>query len=1106
MEFAERKLWRQVWLLALAAALASPCPAQTTSGRIRGTVQDHSGAVIPSVKITTTNTETGAQRSTTSNQEGQYMVYPLPPGIYQLTAGVTGFQTERVDGIRIDVADTVLRNITLQIGQIEQQVTVSAEATPTLTQTASVESTIVREQIDSLPLNGRDFNQLVLLAAGAVDTNNGGNHDFGGVAVNGNRSFSNDYLLDGTPNNDVYQGKSAAPVSVDLIRDFKVTSGVAPAEYGQAGTQISVVTRGGTNQVHGSVFEYYRGNALEARNPFNTGAQQPFRRNQFGGSVGGPVRLPRYNGVNRTFFYFNYEGNRQSQNVTRVATVPPDDFWKGDFSSLLARGIQLRDPLAAGRPVIPNNRLDQYAGGAFISKTAQALKPFWGSPTSSGLANNLVRYSQEVSNADQFTLRGDQVLPRNQVLALRYTHSAQGGFTPSILANNTGLSNPVDTNNVSATWTATISARTVSELRFGYASFLSITTYDDGGLPTVESLKLKGFEPGNPGIPPMVRINFTGNDAFTQLNYGSSESYGMAALTKDSKIYNVSEAISHSRGRHNIKAGFEVRRLPMNSLQQTNARGQLTFRSATSGASTGYTFADFLMGLPASTQEVPVKQNVLFKQTETAAYIQDDWRVTSRLTLTLGLRHELFLNPYEQRNRLAMFDYINGAMVVASDDGKLPTDQFLPSVVAKLTDAQGNWKFPLIGDKQAGFNPRRLVDTQWRHLGPRFGFVNQLDRQGRMVIKGGYGIFYTRYPIQYLLQTVAVNPPFAGLFTYSNSITNGQPLLTLDAPYPGAGGSASVSPNGLQKDFSLPSNQQWNLTVERLIGWDTAVSLGYVGNKGTHLFRSINANAAYLDQNGVIQRRFASTYGTTTINVRLTNGNSIYNAMVLEVRRRARRGLLFQGNWTWAKGLDDVGNNVNSAMLDVQNLGRDRADSDYVRRHVVKFNTTYNLPLGRNRFLGGWQLSGIWQYTTGMPFTPSFTSTGGLSNSRPDVVYGVQANLPRGQRTASRWFNPAAFREVPATDPASGKPRYGNSGRNILRGPGLNVVDVNLSKSVRVWKEGRRITFRLEAFNALNHPNFDFPDSNISNTNTVGSINRVNRPMRQAQFAVRFDF
>ncbi|MEK7752800.1 MAG: carboxypeptidase-like regulatory domain-containing protein [Acidobacteriota bacterium] len=301
MGFAARKLWRRLWLLALAAALASPSMAQTTSGRIRGTVQDHSGAVIPSVKITATNTETGAQRSTTSNQEGQYMVYPLPPGIYQLTAGVTGFQTERVDGIRIDVADTVLRNITLQIGQIEQQVTVSAETTPTLTQTASVESTIVREQIDSLPLNGRDFNQLVLLAAGAVDTNNGGNHDFGGVAVNGNRSFSNDYLLDGTPNNDVYQGKSAAPVSVDLIRDFKVTSGVAPAEYGQAGTQISVVTRGGTNQVHGSVFEYYRGNALEARNPFNTGAQQPFRRNQFGGSVGGPVRLPRYNGVNRRF-------------------------------------------------------------------------------------------------------------------------------------------------------------------------------------------------------------------------------------------------------------------------------------------------------------------------------------------------------------------------------------------------------------------------------------------------------------------------------------------------------------------------------------------------------------------------------------------------------------------------------------------------------------------------------------------------------------------------------------------------------------------------------------------------------------------------------------
>ena len=244
--------------------------------------------------------------------------------------------------------------------------------------------------------------------------------------------------------------------------------------------------------------------------------------------------------------------------------------------------------------------------------------------------------------------------------------------------------------------------------------------------------------------------------------------------------------------------------------------------------------------------------------------------------------------------------------------------------------------------------------------------------------------------------------------------------------------------------------------------------------------------------------------------MRQSNGNSIYNAMALEVRRRSARGLMFQGNWTWAKGIDDVGTNVQSALLDVENLGRDRADSDYVRRHVLKVNGSWDVPFAPRgpltRFFGGWRLSGIWQYMTGMYFTPQFSSSGGLSNNRPDVIAGVQANLPRGERTPQRWFNPAAFAEVPAVDPALGQPRFGNAGRNILVGPGLNVLDASLAKSFPVWKEGWRATFRLELFNAFNHANYDYPDENISNVNTVATISRVSKPMRQAQFAFRFDF
>jgi len=1095
------------------AACHVPSVAQSPAGRIAGLIMDRTGGVIAGARVTAINRDTGVRLASVSNEQGQYLLYPLAPGIYDITVHANGFRTEHLEEVRVDVAAAVTRNVTLEVGAVEQTVVVTAEAAQMINQAISVESTVVREQIEFLPMNGRDFNQLVLLAAGAVENINSGNgKDFGAVAASGNRAFSNDYLLDGTPNNDVFQGRSGAAVSIDVIREFKVISGIAPAEYGQAGAQIAVVTRGGTNQFRGSVLEYHRGNTGQARNPFNTVGEQPFLRNQFGASLGGPLVR------NRAFFFLNYEGNRQRENVTRLATVPRPEFWKGDFSALLSRGIVLRDPLDAARPVIPGNRLDQYLGGQRISRLAPRLRPFWPDPNREGWAYNLLQFPKESVDGDQFTIRLDQVLPRGHGLALRYTQAENRGFTPSILGNGAGLYAPTENHNVNATWTATITASTVNELRVGYARYSQSTRYETGGLPTVESLGLKGFEPAGVTLPPMPRIVFTGADAFTQLNYGGNENYGMAALVKVSKTTSLSQAVTHSRGRHVVKAGWELRSLDLPCLQQTNARGQIRFRAATSGLSAGYTFADFLMGVPGSSQEVPVKKPVLLHQRELALYAQDDWRLNPRLTLTLGLRYELFFNPYEDRNRLAMFEPVSGAIVVASDRGRLPVEEFLPAVISKLRDAQGRWRFPLLSDQEAGLTPRRLVDPRYRYFSPRAGFVRQLDARGKTLIRGGYGIFYTRYPVQYLLQTIAVNPPFAGLFTHSQRLTELGPALTLEAPY-AAAGSASVSPAGLQRDFRLPDNQQWTLGVERELGRSTALSLAYVGNKGTHLFRSVNANGPYLDPvNRVVRRRFSDTFGTSTINVRMTNGNSIYNALQAEVRRRARRGLSFQVNWTWAKGIDDVGPTVQSALLDVENLGRDRADSDYVRRHLVKANGAYELPFGRGKALlnsgprwldwmvGGWRLAGIWHYTTGMRFTPQFSTTGGLNNNRPDVVPGERANLPRRARKPSGWFNPKAFAEVPALDPATGLPRFGNAGRNILIGPGLNIADLSLAKLVPLRGERWKLSFRMEAFNAFNHANYDFPDNNISNTNTVAKISRTVKPMRQMQFALRLDF
>jgi hypothetical protein len=1092
--------------------------AQSTAGRFSGAITDPSGASVPDVRVTALNSETGLKVVENTTSEGRFVLYPLPPGVYTITAQKDGFSAFTISNLKVDVSESIVRNIALQVGAVSTTVSVEAEAAALQTDSPAISATVVRQQIEELPLNGRDFNQLVLLSAGAVDNQTGGNNDFGSVALNGNRSYGNSYLVDGTSNTNAFQGTSAAPLSIDVIREFKVYSGVAPAEFGQGGSQVTIVTQSGTNRFHGNLFEYYRGTQLEARDPFNTTAERSFMRNQFGGSVGGPVLAPRYNGRNRSFFFFNYEGNRQYQQQTRFGSVPLDAMWKGDFSALLP-SIQLRDPLTAGRPVIPGNRLDQYLSGARISQLALKFQPFFGSPTLPGIGNNKVTNVNRDTVGNQFTLRGDQTLPRNQNLGLRYTQSRTGGFIPNLLGSpGVGRDEPFVNKNGTISHTALITPKTVSELKLGAMKFSDVVSYYTNGLPTASSLGIQGFSSDNPAIPLLPQISFAGTGAPTNVKFGDTTSFGEAALSMIQNVYTVSESVSRVSGNHTLKFGFQLQRDDYNALQQSNAGGQISFSgSATSNNSTGYAFADFLIGVPSSTQQVPVKPKILLKQTQFASFVQDDWRIHRRFTVSMGLRHELFLNPYEDRNRLAMFDINTGAIVVASDNGTLPVDRYLPAVVSRLTDASGKWRFPLLSDVEAGFNPRRLLETQWNYWGPRFGFSWQAA--SKTVVRSGYGIFYSRYPVQYLLQTVAVNPPFAGTFNYSQSIANGVPALTLGAPYSNAA-NASVSPAGIQRDFALPSNQQWNLTIERELGWNTSLTLSYIGNKGTHLFRSINANSAYLDPNSkLIVRGYSTTYGTSTINFRQSNGNSIYNSMNVELRRRFSKGLAFQGNWAWAKGVDDVGQNVQSALMDVQNLGRDRANSDYVRRHSMNVNATYDLPIGRRRpFLrnmpraletafGGWKLGGIWRFATGRYLTPSFTSSGGLSNSRPDVVYGVSPNLPRSERTPERWFNPGAFSIVPAVDPAIGVARFGNAGRNTIVGPGTNYMDANLAKSIG-FREGRSLTFRFEAFNALNHPNYANPQVNISNTTTVATITSLlsNRSQREVQFAVRFAF
>jgi hypothetical protein len=1071
--------------------IALPLGAQTSAGRITGVVTDSSGAVVPNAAVAAQNSETGIVTPTSTNAEGLYVLYPLPAGAYSISIDSTGFRSERINGIVVDLGAVLTRDVRLEVAAAQRETIVVTASSPIVSESPSVQSTMVTEQIQTLPLNARDFNQLVLLAPGAVENATG--RDFGSVAVNGNRSYGNDYMIDGAPNGNPFQATAATAISVDTIREFKVTSGVAPAEYGQAGTQVTLITRSGANTVHGSVFEYHRGATWQATNPFNPGVILPFDRNQFGGSLGGPVVR------NHTFFFFNYEGNRQTQGNPIVATTPPAAFWTGDLSSLLARNIVVKDPLATGKPAFPGNIIPV----SRLNAVALALHPYWGTPNRPGFTNNYVSNSTLTNNADQFTVRMDHALPHNQNVNFRFTQATANGFSPSYSGNASGTNNPTTSDNASFGWTAPLSATMVNELRLGYMDLHLQTVYVTGGLPTTASVGMLGFAALNSSVQQMPKITFTGNDAFSTLNFGPSSTYGEASTNQVSKTSSVADTFTNVRGSHTLKIGIEFRHQVMPSLLQPASSGLLTFASAAT-TSSSYSFADFLLGLPNTAQNVPPMASITLRDSQFAAFAQDDWRVSSRLTVSLGLRYELLSNPVEDQNRLSMFDPATGSIVVASNNGVLPVSQYSPVIVADLTNPDGSWKFPILSDKQANYPSRSLLDTQYGNWGPRFGFAYHLPGgTHQFVLRGGYGIFYNRYPIQNLEQVIAINPPFAATFNFTEAITNGTPSITLQNPFAGNAGS-SIAPGGLVRNWDLPSNQQWNFTVERDLGWGTTLSLGYVGNKGTHLFRAFNENGVFLNAVGQQVRDYQSTYGTSAISERTTDGTSIYHAMQTILRRRLSRGLLFEFNWTWAKGLDDVGSALNTMALDLENLGRDRADSDYVRRHTIHFNATWEIPGPHSgpRWLAwasnGWRLSGIWSRYTGMRFTPTINNTG-LANTRPEYVYGVQANLPSDQRTVQRWFNPAAFTTPPLNT-------FGDAGRNILVGPGIDTVDASLSKSFPVLSESRRLTLRLDLFNAMNHANYALPDANISDTNTVGSISSLVKDQREAQFAVRFDF
>ncbi len=1067
-------------LLRLAARacflLSLPCLlfAQAPAGVLAGQVRDPSGLPVPDAHVTVRAPERNFARSARTDQGGAFRIPALEPGRYEVDVERAGFARYELRHVELATRQTVELDITLRLGARAEAVRVEAEATPLDAAPGSVGFVIGPASVLQLPLVVRNFVGLVALGPGVVQRHLGGfTHDVNNDAqpargavglnhpVNGSRSTTNQFLLDGVLNTDGNTNALVLSPPLESIQEFRLQTSVSPAEFGFAsGGVVNVVTRGGTQKLHGGLFEFLRNEKLDAHGFFDPAGQPkpPFRQNQFGGQAGGP--LPR---LRDGFFFAAYEGLRSRLGHSVRSAVPDAALRRGDFSG--------RDPVhdpRTGLPfpnnILPPERVDPIA--------RQFLEKF--EPLPSGPGTNYTDSTPDRRTTDSASGRLDKAWAGRGNLFGRYSlnedRARLAGFFPVLPASE----------NIRAQHLAlgyTYAGRTfVNDLRAGL-SRLRILELPESAFrhDVVGELGITGIDrdPINYGLPVFILGSFqmvTDDPTLPQAQHD---------LT-----YHLLEQFTWRRGRHNWSWGGELRRFQMNFLQRLNSRGRYNF----SGAFSGDDFADFLLGLPQSTERSAGSPQAYLRRLAYALYLQDEVSLRPGLRLSAGLRYESSSPLTEIRNNLFNLDY-----------STLPAAPALVRAGGKLG--------------------RALVEPDRNNFAPRLGLAWRPGSRGlgsRLLFRGGYGIFFSP---EIAVETYDLVRN--GTRNEKNTVPADRPLLTLRDGFPAGASTGFPSFFGLDPNARTPYVQQWNG------GWQAdlkgfLLEATYVGTKGTRLgrFRAFNTPAqAELGRNlpprpGDIQElRPFPNLGKLIQRQHISN--SVYHALELRAERRMSRSLVFQGSFTWAKSIDDADSVIpglfdSFGAQDERNLRPERGLSFFDVRARFTFHFVYDLPLGPGRrwanagwaakALGGWQLSGIVLEQGGTPLNPVFFFTD-LANSdtpnRPNVVAGQKISLPRDQRTPERFFNTDAF-STPAPF------TFGNAGRDIIPGPGNNLFDLAVHRRFGLGESGN-LEFRAEFFNSFNHPNFGIPGPYPDFGPFFGKIFTVGDP-RRIQMALKWSF
>ncbi len=1061
--------------LLLMAAL--PVWGQVASSTLLGEVRDESSAVMPGVRITARNEATGFSRTTGTNNLGAYRIEQLLPGTYSVTAEKPGFRKVTVQRVELEVSQKGELNFDLKISAAGESITVASEVTPLQTEDASLGYRLDSSAIDQLPLAVRNVISLATLGPGVVPRQLGGfTHDVvndaqgarGAVAlnppINGARSTMNNYTLDGAADTDRNTFAIAVNPPMDAVQEFRIQSSLPSAEFSQGGGGVmDVVTKAGGLAWHGSAFEYLRNEATDARNFFDDPSlpRPIFRQNQFGGSLGGPLRKPG------SYFFAAYEGLRGKAGTSSLNIVPDAAERTGDFSG----GNPLFDPFSVDpqtgrRAPLPNNRIPLDRIDPVAAKFLAAYEPL---PNHSGSGGNYLDASPNQNRNDSFSGRVDHEFRGHSRLFGRYTFNDERGVIAGSFPVRPYLEN-LRAEQPALGYTFSGS----SWLNESRVSFVRLRVFD---LPESAFHNDVARELGvsaAPGDPFTFGLPF-----FLITSVSTVTDSPTLPQTQRDNSWNADDSFSFVRGRHTWKLGGDWVHFQLNYLQSRFVRGQYIFTGAFtadpfSPSTTGDPMADFLLGAPQVTSRTVGDTQAYLHPDSYAGYVQDEWKATRRLTLNFGLRYE-YASPYgEQRGNLLNLDYSG-----------LPSPPTLVRVNTAVKPDRNNWA-------------------------PRAGLAGRPFAARDLVFRAGYGVYYSPEIAEEtydLIRNGARN---------EQNLTDGSmaPILSLQNDFPQTSSTGLPSYFGLDTNARTPYVQQWSAGLQKMLPAGILLELAYAGSKGAKLGRFRQFNTPLHEVTGenlpprpgdLQQLRPFPLLGM--IVQRQNIANSVYHSLQIKASKRMSGRLGFLASFVWSKSIDDADSVIpgqfdSFGAQDERNLRLERGLSFFNVGRRLSAGFVYDLP-GLNLYrplFSNWDLSGIVTLQDGTPLNPvyfAFDPANSGTPNRPDVVLGQSIALPRDQRTADHFFNTNAFQ---APQPYT----FGNAGRNIIPGPGNNVFDLALHRRFRL-RESQTVQFRAEFFNAFNHPNWGIPGPYPDFGPFFGKIFSAGDP-RRVQFALRYEF